>query len=83
MSVLIKLYALSTCSHCRCTKDFLEKRGVKYECTDVDKLPADQVSSIFEEIKKLSSRCSFPTLVIGDKVIVGHRTDQIEEALEP
>jgi glutaredoxin len=54
---------------------------VKFDCTDVDKVPKADVAAIFEEVKRLTSRCSFPTIVIGDKVIVGNREDQIREAL--
>jgi glutaredoxin-like protein NrdH len=77
----VKLYALSTCPHCKCTKQFLSDCGVKFDCTDVDKVPKEDVAAIFEEVKRLTSRCSFPTIVIGDKVIVGNREDQIREAL--
>lgn len=77
----VKLYALSTCPHCKCTKQFLNDCGVKFDCTDVDKAPKEHVAAIFEEMKRLTSRCSFPTIVIGDRVIVGYRKDQIREAL--
>ena len=77
----VKLYALSTCSHCRSTKQLLNECGVKFECTDVDKLPKEEVAAILEEIKKINERCSFPTIVIGDTVIVGYREKEIREAL--
>lgn len=77
----VKLYTLSTCPHCKCTKQFLNDCGVGFDCTDVDKAPKEEVAAIFEEVKRLTSRCSFPTIVIGDKVIVGYREDQIREAL--
>ncbi len=77
----VKLYALSTCSHCKCTKELLNDCGIRFDCTDVDKLPKDELSAILEEIKKINERCSFPTIVIGDKVIVGHKEKEIREAL--
>jgi len=77
----VKLYSLSTCSHCRCTKEFFNDCGVKFECTDVDKVPKEDLSAILEEIKKLNERCSFPTIVIGDQVIVGYKEKEIKEAL--
>ncbi|GLI32604.1 glutaredoxin family protein [Desulforhabdus amnigena] len=77
----VKLYALSTCIHCRNTKEFLKSCGVGYECIDVDKLDGDERKAIIEEIKKINPSCSFPTLVIGDKIIVGFREDEIKEAL--
>jgi glutaredoxin-like protein NrdH len=81
MEKRVKLYALSTCPHCKCTKQFLNDCGVKFDCTDVDKAPKEVVAAIFDEMKRLTSRCSFPTIVIGDKVIVGYREDQVREAL--
>ena len=78
----IKLYALSTCIHCRNTKEFLNDCGVDYDCVEVDKLDKEERTAILEEIKKINPSCSFPTLIIGDKIIVGFRKDEIAEALK-
>lgn len=78
----IKLYALSTCIHCRNTKELLNDCGVKYDCVEVDKLEKEQRDAILEEIKKINPSCSFPTLIIGDKIIVGFKKDEITEALK-
>ncbi len=77
----VKLFSLSTCSHCKSTKKFLSKCTVKYEFVDVDLLDGDERKAILEDIKKLNPRCSFPTVVIGDTVIVGYKEDKIKEAL--
>ena len=77
----IKLYSLSTCSHCKATKKFLGECNVKYEFTDVDLTYGDERAAILEDIKKLNPQCSFPTIIIGDKVIVGFKEDEIKEAL--
>ncbi|MHC1743268.1 MAG: glutaredoxin family protein [Syntrophobacteraceae bacterium] len=77
----VKLFALSTCVHCRSTKDFLNECGINYDCVDVDKLDADERKKVLEEIKQLNPNCSFPTIVIGEKIIVGFREDEIKEAL--
>ena len=79
--VPVKLYALSTCSHCKCTKELLNDCGIVFECTDVDMVPKEDLSAILEEVKKLNERCSFPTIVIGDRVIVGYKEKEIREAL--
>ena len=78
----IRLYALSTCIHCKNTKEFLSECGVDYECVDVDKLDNEQRKDILEDIKKINPGCSFPTIIIGDKIIVGFRKDEIKEALD-
>jgi glutaredoxin-like protein NrdH len=77
----IKIYALSTCIHCRNTKDYLKECGVEYECIDVDTLEPEQRKEVLEEVKKVNPGCSFPTIIIGNKVIVGFRQDEIKEAL--
>ncbi len=77
----VKLYALSTCSHCKCTKELLNECGIRFDCTEVDTLTGEERSNMIEEVKKLNERCSFPTVVIGDKVIVGFREKEIKEAL--
>ena len=77
----VKLYALSTCSHCRSCKELLNSCGVKYDCTDVDKLSVEERKAILEKIKEVNPSCSFPTLVIGETVIVGFREDLIRECL--
>jgi len=77
----ITMYTLSTCSHCRATKKFLSECGVKYEFTDVDLLDGAERKAILEDIRKFNPRCSFPTIVIGEKVIIGYKEDQIKEAL--
>ena len=77
----IKLYALTTCIHCRDTKDFLDKCGVDYDCVHVDKLEGDERRRMIEEIKKTNPGCAFPMLLIGSKVIIGFKREEIKEAL--
>ena len=82
MNAPVKMYSLSTCSHCKATKKLLNDCHVKYDFTDVDLLDGDEKQVILEDVKKLNPRCSFPTISIGDKVIVGYREKEIREALQ-
>jgi len=77
----VRLYALSTCIHCQSTKELLDRCGVDYECIDVDKLDGEERQNVLEDIKKVNPGCSFPTIIIGNKIIVGFRADEIKEAL--
>jgi glutaredoxin len=77
----VKIYTLSTCSHCKATKTFLNDCAVEYEFTDVDLLQGGERTAILEDVKKWNPRCSFPTIIIGDKVIIGYKEDEIKEAL--
>lgn len=77
----VKVFSLSTCSHCKATKKYLSDCTIKYEFVDVDLLKGDERKAIIEDIKKFNPRCSFPTIIIGDKVIVGFKEKEIREAL--
>jgi glutaredoxin-like protein NrdH len=77
----VKVYSLSTCSHCKSTKKLLGECTIKYDFIDVDLLEGDERKSILEDVKKFNPRCSFPTIIIGEKVIVGFKEKEIKEAL--
>ncbi len=77
----IKVYSLSTCGHCRSTKKLLGECSVQYEFIDVDELDKKERKAILKDIREINPKCSFPTIVIGDKVIVGHKEKEIKEAL--
>ena len=77
----VKIFSLSTCSHCRAVKKLLGKCGVKYEFTDVDQLDGEERKAILEDVRKFNPRCSFPTIVIGETVIVGFKEEEVRNAL--
>lgn len=77
----VTMYTLSTCSHCKATKKFMSDCNVKYDFIDVDLLEGEERRAIIEDVKKYNPRCSFPTIIIGDRVIVGFKEDEIREAL--
>jgi glutaredoxin len=77
----VKIYSLSTCSHCKSTKRLLDECTVAYDFVDVDLLEGDERRAIIEDVKKFNPKCSFPTIIIGDKVIVGYKEQEIKEAL--
>ena len=77
----VKMFSLSTCSHCKAVKNFLDECTVKYEFRDVDLLTGEDRLAVIEEVKKLNQDCSFPTIIIGEKVIIGFKEKEIREAL--
>jgi len=77
----VKVYSLSTCSHCKSVKKLMDECTVKYEFVDVDRLKGEERKAILADVKKFNPRCSFPTVIIGDKVIVGYKEEKIKEAL--
>jgi glutaredoxin len=78
----VRMYTLSTCSHCKAAKKFLSDHGVRYEFTDVDLLTGDDQAAVVEQMKKVNPQLTFPTILIGEYVIIGNREDQIKEALD-
>jgi glutaredoxin-like protein NrdH len=81
MTPPVKIYTLSTCIHCKAAKKFLDNCGVKYEFKDVDMVSVEEQSELLEEVRKFNPGCTFPTIIIGNKVIVGFREEVVREAL--
>ncbi len=78
----IMLYALSTCIWCRRTKQLLESLGVEYDYVFMDKLHGEEKEEALKEVERWNPKCSFPTMVINrEKCIVGHREEEVREAL--
>ena len=82
MSTQIKIYTLSTCSHCTQAKDFLDERKVDYDPVSVDFMSGDERTQALDTLRKLNPAITFPTIVIGEKVIVGFRREEIDAALK-
>jgi glutaredoxin len=77
----VKVYALSTCSHCRNAKKLLGECAVPFELVEVDLCDADEREKVIAEIRDLNPSLSFPTIVIDDQVIVGYKEQRILECL--
>lgn len=81
MTENVLVYSLSTCSHCNATKRLLRECKVEYVFKDVDMLNDQDRKAVLEDIKAFNPECSFPTIVIGQKVIVGYNEKEIMAAL--
>ncbi len=83
MANKVFIYALSTCSHCKRTKNFLDACNVGYDFVDVDLCQGQEREETIEKVKEYNPRLTFPTVVIDDgkKVIVGFKEDELKEAL--
>jgi glutaredoxin len=77
----ILLYTLSTCIWCKKTKELLNALGVEYDFIDVDLLSGAELDKVKSEMQKWNPRMSFPTIVIGDKCVVGFDEPKIREVL--
>jgi len=72
----IKLYTLSTCSHCMRTKRFFKEHGIETDIVDVDLLTGAERERVMNEVRKLNPDCSFPTICIDDDVIIGFNEEK-------
>ena len=77
----IKIFTLSTCSHCKAAKKLLTDCDVHYDFTDIDLLSGDARKAALDEVAQYNPGRTFPTLLIDDRVIVGFNEKKIREAL--
>jgi glutaredoxin-like protein NrdH len=81
MPTTVKIYTLSTCSHCKAAKKFLNDNGIQFNSVDVDLLQGKDREEILNEVVQYNPQRSFPTIIIGEKTIIGFRENDIKEAL--
>jgi len=77
-----KVYALSTCPYCKRTKRFLDDHKIAYDCIEVDLLDDDKQDKVLDELEKLTGRRSFPVVVVGKEIIVGHDEAKLKKVLK-
>ncbi len=77
----VKIFTLSTCSHCKATKKFLNDNSIKFDFVDVDQFQGAEREKILEDVVQYNPQRSFPTIIIGDKIIIGFKEDDIRKAL--
>ena len=77
----VKMYTLSTCSHCKAAKKWMADHGIEYEYTDVDLLEGQERKDMIREVREHNPNTTFPTILIGDEVIVGNEEARLKEAL--
>jgi len=77
-----KVYALTTCPYCKRTRRFLDAHKIDYDCIEVDLLDDAKQDEVLDEIEKLTGRRSFPVVVVGKEIIVGHDEEKLKKALK-
>jgi glutaredoxin 3 len=71
------LYVKPGCPWCSIAEEYLNKRGYKYERTDVCVDPA-----AFTELKRISGQSYAPTLAVGNLVLPDFGPDELEDFLK-
>ncbi|GEM_PF-1335698 len=74
---MIKVYSVDWCPECKILKMYLENKGVNFEEVIVPDLKPER-----HIVNEISGQWTVPVITIGDKVIVGYKRAEIEEALE-
>lgn len=77
----VRLFALSTCVHCKAIKQLLTKNNIEFEWTDVDLLPKAERDDFFAQTAAHNPKKSFPIVIIGNKAIVGDQRNLILKEL--
>ncbi len=77
-----KVYALSTCPYCKRTRRFLDDHNISYDCIEVDLLDDDKQDEVLDEIEKITGRRSFPVVIVGKEIIVGHDETKLRKVLK-
>lgn len=76
------MFALTSCRHCKRTKEYLDANDAKYHLLFVDEFNGKNRSDLMDKVRSYNPRGSFPTIVLpGGKVVVGYREQLLREAL--
>jgi glutaredoxin len=59
----------------------MHDNGIDFDYIDVDLLQGNDKQKILEEVEQYNPNRSFPTIIIGDTIIIGFRESDIREAL--
>lgn len=76
-----KLYALSTCFHCKALIEFLEGHEIDFIVINLDEIEGKERRDMFKELKRINPLCTFPTLLARGQVVVGYNREEIKKTL--
>jgi glutaredoxin len=78
----VKVYSATWCPYCTKLKKFLAENGISASITEVDKLPEAGQQQAHAEMKRLTGKVSYPTVVIGNSAVAGFSPTWILNTLE-
>ena len=78
----VRVYSATWCPYCTQLKKFLAEKGISASITEVDRLPKSEQERAEAEMKRLTGKVSFPTVVIGDRAVAGFSPQWILKSLE-
>lgn len=78
----VKVYSATWCPHCNSLKKFLAAEGIAASVIEVDRLFEGEQMRTEAEMKRLTGRVAFPTVVVGDQAKAGFSPGWIRDALK-
>jgi glutaredoxin len=63
-------------------KNYLDEKHVSYDCVYVDTLEGQEKVDTVAQVKRYNPAISFPTLVVGDNVVVGFKKSDVDNLLD-
>lgn len=76
------IYALTTCNHCKKTREFLDENKIPYTLIYIDSYPRELYKILLEKLKLYNPRGSYPTIRLANgQIITGFREQALREAL--
>jgi glutaredoxin len=63
-------------------KQWMTDHGIEFDYTDVDLLAGEERKDMIREVREYNPNCTFPTILIGDEVIIGNEDAQLKKALD-
>ncbi len=80
-SKTIVLFSLSTCGFCLNIKKMLDDLQVDFTLLQVDEMENDQKKQAMQLLRKKNPKCSFPTVLVDEEVVVGYKVQEIKEKI--
>lgn len=77
----ITLYSLTTCTFCQAIKKMFEDLEISFHCIQADELPEKEKSKVLKELREVNPKCSFPTVVVDNEVVIGYKIQEIKETI--
>jgi len=77
----VRIYSISTCTHCAALKKMLQQHDIAYEFIDIDLMDREERQQLLKEIAPYNPQRIFPIIIVNNKAIVGFRRELIEREL--
>lgn len=83
----IRMFALSYCTPCKKTRQFLEENSVEYEYFNMGEAePEDRIEAmveIGEHLPSMGTRLAFPIIIIDESsTVIGYNKERLSKILE-